>query len=101
MAGPHGLASVAGADPQTHGAAGARLVSAGVETVIASLPVTAVDTVGAGDTLNGALAAGLADGLELVDAARCAVAAASLAVTRAGAREGMPSLIELEAAKAR
>ena len=57
----------------------------------------AIDTVGAGDTLNGALAAGLASGLALPEASRRAVAAASLAVTRAGAREGMPTLAELEA----
>jgi ribokinase len=61
-------------------------------------PVEVVDTVGAGDTLNGALAAGLAAGLALPDAARRAVLAASLAVTREGAREGMPTLAELQAA---
>jgi ribokinase len=60
--------------------------------------VTPVDTVGAGDALNGALAAGLAAGLALPDAARRAVVAASLAVTRAGAREGMPTTIEVGAA---
>jgi ribokinase len=80
------------------GAAGARLITEEGVTAIPALPVRAVDTVGAGDTLNGALAAGLAAGLPLVDAARRAVAAASLAVTRAGARAGMPSVVELEAA---
>ena len=62
--------------------------------------VAAVDTVGAGDTLNGVLAAGLAGGLGLEDAARRAVVAASLAVTRPGARGGMPTTAELEAALA-
>ncbi len=62
------------------------------------MPVTAIDTVGAGDTLNGALAASLAAGYPLEEAARRAVAAASLAVTKAGAREGMPRRGELEAA---
>jgi ribokinase len=57
--------------------------------------VEAVDTVGAGDALNGALAAGLAAGLDLPEAARRAVVAGSLAVTRAGAREGMPTATEL------
>ena len=60
--------------------------------------MTAVDATGAGDTLNGALAAGLAGGLDLETAARRAVVAASLSVTRAGAREGMPTVAELEAA---
>lgn len=79
------------------GAAGARLTSPEGTTAIPALPVEAVDTVGAGDTLNGALAAGLAAGLDLETAARRAVAAASLAVTRAGAREGMPTAAELQA----
>jgi ribokinase len=67
-------------------------------TAIPALPVLAVDTVGAGDTLNGVLAVGLADGLPLAVAARRAVAAAGLVVTRPGARSGMPTLVELEAA---
>ena len=50
--------------------------------------VDAVDTVGAGDALNGALAAGLAAGLDLAEAARRAVVAASLAVTRRGCARG-------------
>jgi ribokinase len=67
---------------------------------VAALPVLAVDSVGAGDTLNGALAAGLAAGLSLGEAALRAVVAASLAVTRPGAREGMPTVVELDAALA-
>ncbi|HEV8402640.1 MAG TPA: ribokinase, partial [Candidatus Limnocylindrales bacterium] len=53
--------------------------------------VEVVDTVGAGDALNGALAAGLAAGLDLATASRRAVVAGSLATTRTGAREGMPT----------
>jgi ribokinase len=79
------------------GAAGARLTRPAGTIAIPALHVEAVDTVGAGDTLNGALAGGLAAGLDLETAARRAVAAASLAVTRAGAREGMPTAAELEA----
>jgi len=62
--------------------------------------VHAIDTVGGGDALNGALAAALASGFDLAEAARRAMVAASLAVTRAGAREGMPTTAELEAALA-
>jgi ribokinase len=83
------------------GAKGAMLVVDGVAA--RSLPahkVVAVDTVGAGDALNGALAAGLAAGLDLPEAARRAVVAASLAVSRAGAREGMPTAAELDEALA-
>ena len=82
----------------TLGADGALLVTAEAAMVLPPPKVTVVDTVGAGDTLNGALAAGLAAGLPLLAAARQAVTAASLAVTRAGAREGMPTAIELQAA---
>lgn len=80
------------------GASGARLESGGITTAIPALAVTPVDTVGAGDTLNGALAAGLADGMDLTTAASRAVAAASLSVTRPGARGGTPTLTELERA---
>ena len=81
------------------GADGALLVQSTGATPIPSRPVEVVDTVGAGDTLNGALAALVAGGLELPEAARHAVDAASLAVTRAGAREGMPTWAELQAVR--
>jgi ribokinase len=80
------------------GADGALLVEAGGSTILPAAMVDAVDTTGAGDALNGALAAGLAGGLPLIAASRRAVLAASLTVTRAGAREGMPRLAELQAA---
>lgn len=83
------------------GARGALLVAGRRSQTILAPRVTVLDTVGAGDTLNGALAAGLAAGLDLEEAARRAVAAASLAVTRAGARPGMPTLPELEASLGR
>jgi ribokinase len=80
------------------GARGAMLVEGKRARTIPAPQVEAVDTVGAGDALNGALAAGLAAGLELAEAARRAVVAASLAVTRPGAREGMPTTAALETA---
>jgi ribokinase len=66
-------------------------------TDVAAHPVEAVDSTGAGDTFTGALAAALAEGRDLTDAARWAGAAAALATTRAGAREGMPTRAQLEA----
>lgn len=82
----------------TLGAAGALVVPAtGTAIAVPSAAVFPVDTVGAGDTFNGALAAGLAAGLPLVGACRRAVAAAGLSTTRPGARGGMPTLAELEA----
>ncbi|TME78900.1 MAG: ribokinase, partial [Chloroflexi bacterium] len=56
-----------------------------------------VDSTGAGDAFNGALAAGLADGRPLYEALQRAVVAGSLATTVLGAREGMPSATELDA----
>jgi ribokinase len=84
----------------TLGRRGALLVGPGGSDLVAAPEVVGVDTVGAGDTLNGALAAGLAAGLDVESAARRAVTAATLAVTRAGAREGMPTAAELATALA-
>jgi ribokinase len=58
--------------------------------------VTAVDTTGAGDAFNGALAVALAQRRELGDALRFANAAAGLACTRRGAQPAMPTLEEVE-----
>lgn len=59
--------------------------------------VTAIDSTGAGDAFNGALAAALASGLPLEQAVRRAVASGGLATTKVGAREGMPTAAELQA----
>jgi ribokinase len=82
----------------TLGDAGALVVGrSGPPMNIPAPLVSSVDAVGAGDTFNGALAAGLAAGLDLESAARRAIAAAAVSTTRAGAREGMPNTAELEA----
>jgi ribokinase len=52
--------------------------------------VSVVDTVGAGDAFNGALAVALAERRDLVEAAAWASAAAALAVTQAGAQAALP-----------
>jgi ribokinase len=84
----------------TLGANGTLLVDGKRSRAMAAPKVDVIDTVGAGDTLNGALAAGLAGGLDLLEASRRAGIAASLAVTRPGARGGMPTTAELEDAVA-
>ena len=94
--GPEGAG--AGAILVTLGAAGAMLVRRGADPLPLAAPhAVAVDSVGAGDTLNGALAAALAEGRTLEEAARRAVVAATLSTTHAGAREGMPTVAQLEA----
>lgn len=57
-----------------------------------------VETTGAGDAFNGALATGLADNMSLSDAVRMACATAGLSVTRAGAAPSMPSRSEVDQA---
>jgi ribokinase len=79
----------------TLGARGALLVDGVARERLPAEPVAVVDTTGAGDTLNGALAAALAAGSALPDAARLAVRAASLSTRRPGARGGMPCADEL------
>jgi len=66
-----------------------------------AIPVRVVDTIGAGDTLTGALAAALARGEALPDAMRWANAAAALSVTGRGAIGGMPTLADVRALLAR
>ena len=65
---------------------------------VAAPRVKVVDTVGAGDTFVGYLAAGLARGVPLEQSVSEAVHAASLAVTRHGAQPGIPRRAELAGA---
>ena len=62
----------------------------------AALPVTAVDTVGAGDCFCGVFAATLAAGATTATALHRATAAAALAVRRPGAQPSMPPADEIE-----
>ncbi len=58
--------------------------------------VKAVDTVGAGDTLVGALVTALAEGQPIADALAFAQAAAAIAVSRPGVQDAMPRRAEVE-----
>ena len=66
------------------------------ETTIDALPVTAVDTTGAGDTFNGVLAVCIAEGMSLGDACRYAVAASGISVTRPNVLNAIPERDEIE-----
>ncbi|WP_152051627.1 ribokinase [Tautonia marina] len=66
------------------------------QNLVPAPKVKAVDTVGAGDAFNGALAVALAEGRGPVDAAVFACAAGSLAVTRPGAQGGLAHREEIE-----
>jgi ribokinase len=78
----------------TLGGQGALLLD-GELTRLAAPRVDVVDTTGAGDTVNGALAAELAAGRSLADAARFAIAAAAVSTGKEGARGGMPRRSEV------
>jgi ribokinase len=70
----------------TIGSQGALLADGDALERIPAPEVEAVDTTGAGDAFNGALAAALAEGTGLGNAVRAAVAAAADSVRRPGAR---------------
>ena len=75
----------------TRGAQGVSVYHGRAEPLhIAGHPMEVEDTIGAGDTFNGALAAALAEGCGLEAAARIGNAAAALSVSKAGAIAGMP-----------
>jgi ribokinase len=75
----------------TLGSRGCRIVTALTPSPPIPAPrVEAVDTVGAGDAFNGALAVALAEGRHVDEAAAWACAAAALAVTRPGAQAALP-----------
>ncbi|KZM33667.1 ribokinase [Oerskovia enterophila] len=80
----------------TLGGAGCLVAQRGAAPVRVPAPrVDAVDTTGAGDTFCGVLAAALAGGSTLVDAARTASFAGALAVTRPGAQDAVPTADEV------
>ena len=92
------LARGVGAVVVTLGAAGCRIYQPGNSAV--ELPghrMQVKDTIGAGDTFTGAMAAALARGEALGAAAQWANAAAALSVTRHGAIDGIPMRAEVQA----
>jgi ribokinase len=78
----------------TLGAAGARILPDG--PTLPALPAQVVDTTGAGDSLAGGLAAGLAEGLPLPEALTLGLATASLCVERYGCQPAMPTRAEVD-----
>ncbi len=77
------------------GAAGCWVADESGGVPIPGYVVNVRDTTAAGDTFNGALAARLARGATLVEAARFANAAAALSVTRRGSMASIPNLAEV------
>lgn len=79
----------------TLGERGALIADKNASQLVPTYKVRAVDTTGAGDAFNGALAFAMASRMSLLDSVKFANACASIAVTRKGAATSMPSLAEL------
>lgn len=89
------VASGVGTTVVTLGGAGALAARASGGWHVPAFPVTPVDTVGAGDAFNGALAALLAVEAPIDDALLVANATAALTCTRRGATDAMPARDEV------
>lgn len=81
----------------TMGSRGAYVSENGRTKMIPSYQVKAIDTSGAGDCFNGALAYALHEGADLFAAAEYANAAAAVSVCRKGTMDSMPTKEDIEA----
>ncbi|MDW0116515.1 ribokinase [Sporosarcina thermotolerans] len=80
----------------TKGSKGVMLYHNGDCLEIPSIQVEAVDTTGAGDSFNGALAFSLCAGTKIEDGCRFANVVGAISVTKLGAQTGMPSIKEVD-----
>ena len=85
----------------TQGAAPTLLVTAAGVRSVPTFPVEPRDTVGAGDTFAGTLAARLAEGADWDGAIGWANVAAALSTLASGAQTAMPGRADVEAAMSR
>ena len=74
----------------TRGALPTRVFTGGKMEEVAPPEISPVDTVGAGDTFAGVLAASLAEGRDVLNSVRMANSAAALATLQQGAQEAIP-----------
>ena len=79
----------------TLGARGALIVNSKGSRLIPAYEVKPVDTTGAGDAFNAALAVAVAEDLSLDEAVGFANLVAACKVTKLGAQEGLPSMVEV------
>ncbi len=80
----------------TLGPNGTRVVTEDMDKHLPAVEITAVDTTGAGDAFNGALAVALAEGKPLLQAVKYGMAAGALSATKRGAQPSLPTRDEVE-----
>jgi ribokinase len=80
----------------TLGSRGSFVATAEEKILVPAFRVRAVDTTGAGDVFNGALAVALGEGKTLLEAVRFASAAGAISITRLGAQPSAPSRAEID-----
>lgn len=80
----------------TYGVRGAAYLDGQTRVEVPAVPVSAVDTTGAGDTFLGFALAGLDRGVAIGEALARAAAAAAIQVTRPGAAEAIPAREEVD-----
>jgi ribokinase len=80
----------------TMGASGAYIQTEGMAKIVPANLVKAIDTTGAGDVFNGAIAVGISEGMSLHDAVTFANKAAAISVTRLGAQSSVPYRNEIK-----
>jgi ribokinase len=81
----------------TLGGRGSLMATREGKKLVPSFKVQPLDTTGAGDVFNGALAVALGEGKPLLEAARFANAAGAISITRLGAQPAAPSRKEIDA----
>lgn len=81
----------------TIGRKGVIIITPEIVRLIPAVKVKTVDTTGAGDAFNGALAVAVSKEMDICKAAEFAAAAASVSTTKHGAASSLPTLKEVEA----
>ncbi|MDI9518406.1 MAG: ribokinase, partial [Bacillota bacterium] len=79
----------------TLGDKGAAIINKETNEIVEGFKVEAIDTVGAGDCFNGAFVTALSKGKNEAEAIKFANKASSIAVTRKGAQEAIPTIEEM------
>lgn len=90
------LALGTGAVVITLGADGAYVCAEGISEYVEPMRVVPVDTTAAGDAFTASLACSLAQGNDLLEAARFATRVAAIVVTRMGAQSSLPTIDEVD-----